>query len=262
LILAAEMKEIGRTDGDVEVILGLVTAVEESWLQEMFPGDFSERRGLVFEESGRRVLQVEERRFRDLVLDEKKRDVEAGEETARVLADAVLEKKCTWPGWSAEAEGILERLEVVRVWEAGVEWPEWSGEAKRLVLEMQCEGCLTWRQANERSALKAILEWLGWERVKRLDRLAPDRIEMPGGRSLKVQYGKGLEPRVSGKIQDLYGLERTPRVGNGQVELTVEILGPNRRPLQVTKDLGSFWRETYPKLKGELARKYPKHEWR
>jgi len=262
LILAAEMKEIGRTDGDMEVILGLVTAVEESWLGEMFPEDFSERSGLVFEENGRKVYQVDEKRFRDLVLEEKKRDVEAGSETAAVLAQAVLEKKCGWPGWSAEAEGLLERLEVVRGWAEQEEWPEWDQEAKRLVLEMQCDGCLTWRQANERSALESIQAWLGTERMKRLEKLAPDKIGMPGGKFLKVQYGKGREPVVSGRIQELYGLEKTPRIGDGKVEVTVEILGPNRRPLQVTRDLGSFWKETYPKLKGELARKYPKHEWR
>jgi ATP-dependent helicase HrpB len=262
LILAAEMKEIGRTDGDVEVILGLVTAVEESWLREMFPEDFSERSGLVFEENGRKVYQVEQKRFRDLVLEEKKRDVEAGSETAAVLAQAVLEKKCVWPGWSAEADGLLERLEVVRGWAAQEEWPEWDEDAKRLVLEMQCEGCLTWRQANERSALKSIQSWLGKERMKRLEKLAPDRIGMPRGKFLKVQYGKGREPVVSGRIQELYGLDKTPRIGDGKVEVTVEILGPNRRPLQVTRDLGSFWRETYPKLKPELARNYPKHEWR
>ena len=262
LILAAEMKEIGRTDGEVEVILGLVTAVEESWLREMFPEDFSEKSGLVFEENGRKVYKVEQKRFRDLVLEEKKRDVEAGSETAAVLAQAVLEKKCAWPGWNAEAEGLLGRLEVVRGWAEQEEWPEWDVEAKRLVLEMQCEGCLTWRQANERSALESIQAWLGKERMKRLEKLAPDRIGMPGGKFLKVQYGKGREPVVSGRIQELYGLEKTPRIGDGKVEVTVEILGPNRRPLQVTRDLGSFWKETYPKLKGELARKYPKHEWR
>lgn len=188
--------------------------------------------------------------------------MEAGSETAAVLAQAVLEKKCAWPGWSAEAEGLLERLEVVKGWAEQEEWPEWDQEAKRLVLEMQCEGCLTWRQANERSALESIQAWLGKERMKRLEKLAPDRIGMPGGKFLKVQYGKGREPMVSGRIQELYGLEKTPRIGDGKVELTVEILGPNRRPLQVTRDLGSFWKETYPKLKPELARKYPKHDWR
>ena len=147
LVVAAEIKEIGRTDGDVEVILALVTAVKEEWLREMFPNDFSKSHGLVFEENGRRVLEAERTSFRGLVLEEKKRDVEAGPETATVLAQSVLQEKCVWPGWNSEAEGLLERL--ARVRESGEEeWPEWNEEAKRLVLESQCEGCVTWRQAN------------------------------------------------------------------------------------------------------------------
>ena len=98
--------------------------------------------------------------------------------------------------------------------------------------------------------------------MRRLEELAPEKVAMPRGKFLKIKYGKGREAMVSGRIQDLYGLNKTPRIGDGKVELTVEILGPNRRPLQVTRDLGSFWKETYPKLKPELARKYPKHEWR
>jgi len=261
LVVAAEIKEIGRTDGDVEVILGLVTAVKEEWLREMFPNDFSESHGLIFEENGRRVLEVERTSFRGLVLEEKKRDVEAGPKTAGVLAQAVLEERCLWPGWNTEAEGLLERL--ARVRECGEEgWPEWDEEAKRMVLENQCEGCVTWRQANEKNALASIREWLGSEKIQKMEKLVPERVEMPGGKSLKIQYGQGRDPVVSGRIQELYGLQKTPSIMGGRVQLTVEILGPNRRPLQVTKDLNSFWKETYPKLKPELARKYPKHEWR
>ena len=97
-----------------------MTAVKEEWLKEMFPGDFSEKSGLIFEENGRRVLQVEQKRFRDLVLEEKKKDVESSPAAAAVLAGAVLEGKCAWPGWSTEADGLLERLEVVRGWSDGV----------------------------------------------------------------------------------------------------------------------------------------------
>ena len=261
LVVAAEIKEIGRTDGDVEVILALVTAVKEEWLREMFPNDFSKSHGLVFEENGRRVLEAERTSFRGLVLEEKKRDVEAGPETATVLAQSVLEEKCVWPGWNSEAEGLLERL--ARVRESGEEeWPEWNEEAKRLVLESQCEGCVTWRQANEKNALVSIRDWLGGGKLRKLEELVPEKVEMPGGKSLKIQYGKGRDPVVSGRIQELYGLEKTPSIMGGRVKLTVEILGPNRRPLQVTQDLNSFWKETYPKLKPELARKYPKHDWR
>ena len=136
------------------------------------------------------------------------------------------------------------------------------GEAKRLVLEVQCEGCLTWRQANENTAVSAIREWLGKERVAQLEALAPERIELPGGKSAKVRYGKGREAVISARIQDLYGLRKLPIIGGGKVVVTVEFLGPNQRPLQVTQDLASFWEKTYPALKPELQRRYPKHLWK
>lgn len=131
-----------------------------------------------------------------------------------------------------------------------------------MVLEAQAEGCLTWRQVNERGALAAIRDWLGQERLKRLEALAPERISLPGGKSAKVKYGKGREAVISAKIQDLYGLQKLPAIGGGQIKVTLEILGPNQRPLQVTQDLSSFWEKTYPALKPELQRNYPKHLWK
>ena len=261
LVVAGELKEIGRTDGEVEVVMGLVTAVEEAWLKEMFPADFTQKQGLDFEENGRKVIRLDQMKFRDLVLEEKKRDAEPGPEAARVLAGAVLEEKCSWPGWSPEAEAFLQRLETVRGWGDG-EWPVWDVAAKRLVLEAQCGGCLTWRQANETTAVSALRAWLGEESTAMLEKMAPERIFLPGGKSAKVKYGKGREAVISAKIQDLYGLKKLPVIGGGKVAVTVEILGPNQRPLQVTQDLSSFWAKTYPALKPELQRRYPKHEWR
>jgi ATP-dependent helicase HrpB len=98
--------------------------------------------------------------------------------------------------------------------------------------------------------------------MARLEALAPERISLPGGKSAKVKYGKGREAVISAKIQDLYGLKKLPVIGGGKVAVTMEILGPNQRPLQVTQDLSSFWEKTYPALKPELQRRYPKHEWR
>ena len=168
LVVAGELKEIGRTDGEVEVILGLVTAVEEGWLREMFPKDFSEKRGLDFEENGRKVVRLDQVKFRDLVLEEKRREAEPGAESAATLARAVLDGRCAWPGWSSEADLLLARLDTVRGWgEEG--WPVWDEGAQRLVLETQCEGCLTWRQANENNALAAIRDWLGKEKTTRLE---------------------------------------------------------------------------------------------
>jgi len=77
-----------------------------------------------------------------------------------------------------------------------------------------------------------------------------------------VTYPETGEPFIAARIQDLYGLEATPCILGGRQPLTVQILGPNFRPVQITRDLAGFWRDTYPKVRQELRRKYPKHEWR
>jgi ATP-dependent helicase HrpB len=89
----------------------------------------------------------------------------------------------------------------------------------------------------------------------------PDRHELPGGRKARLLYKATGQVTMSALIQDLYGVTSAPKLAGGKAEVTVEILAPNRRPIQITKDLNSFWKETYPKIKPELSRRYPKHKW-
>jgi ATP-dependent helicase HrpB len=89
----------------------------------------------------------------------------------------------------------------------------------------------------------------------------PDRIELKSGRRAKVTYSSDGPPTISARIQDLYGT-KSLAIASRRVPVRIEVLAPNNRPVQVTDNLVTFWRETYPKLKQELQRKYPKHEWR
>ena len=75
-------------------------------------------------------------------------------------------------------------------------------------------------------------------------------------------YGGDIPPYFSTRLQDLYDVRQTPRIAMGRVTLTVHLLAPNQRPVQITQDLAGFWRDHYPRVKSELARKYPTHEWR
>ena len=79
---------------------------------------------------------------------------------------------------------------------------------------------------------------------------------------MRLVYSQDGLPRGRARIQELYGLTETPRVAGGRQSLLLEILGPNHGPVQVTDDLGSFWQKTYPELRPQLKRRYPKHEWR
>ena len=85
---------------------------------------------------------------------------------------------------------------------------------------------------------------------------------MPKGRAFKVTYAENAAPTIAVRIQDLYGVEGDLRIAGGRVPVVIQVLAPNHRPIQVTTNLANFWKESYPKIKQELQRKYPKHEWR
>ena len=131
----------------------------------------------------------------------------------------------------------------------------------RLVVADICDGAKSVSDAKGRPVLAALQNWFGPDKKRLIDKYAPARLEMPGGRRAKISYPRGREPYLEAKIQDLFSLKETPRVAAGRVALVVHILAPSMRPVQVTKDLKSFWAESYPKLKPQLARRYPKHKW-
>jgi ATP-dependent helicase HrpB len=95
----------------------------------------------------------------------------------------------------------------------------------------------------------------------RLDRLAPERLPLPSGRAAALEYREDGSIVAAAKLQELFGLGETPRVGPRQVPVVFELLAPNGRPVQTTRDLRSFWERTYPEVRKELRGRYPRHPW-
>jgi ATP-dependent helicase HrpB len=112
------------------------------------------------------------------------------------------------------------------------------------------------------------MSWLSQAQRELLDKHAPERLNLgvtgapPKPRNPKITYEPGNPPYISLRIQELYGVTATPRIAMNRVPVVVHILAPSMRPVQITQDLAGFWRDHYPRIKSELQRKYPKHEWR
>jgi ATP-dependent helicase HrpB len=107
-----------------------------------------------------------------------------------------------------------------------------------------------------------VKSWLSAAQHELLNKHAPERLSLPNGRTPKIIYDAGNPPHIALRIQELYDVNQTPKIALGRVPVVVHILTPGMKPIQVTQDLASFWKEHYPKIKSELARKYPKHLWR
>jgi ATP-dependent helicase HrpB len=107
----------------------------------------------------------------------------------------------------------------------------------------------------------ALLGRLDWKQRARLDELAPTHVEVPSGSRIAVDYSDAAAPVLAVRLQEVFGWTETPRIANGAVPLTLHLLSPAQRPVQVTRDLAGFWRTTYFEVKKDLKGRYPKHYW-
>jgi len=114
---------------------------------------------------------------------------------------------------------------------------------------------------SENELADALRGQLDWSLRQRVDQLAPTRINVPSGMERRIDYAHGQPPVLAVKLQELFGLAETPRIADGRVPLTLHLLSPGGRPLQVTQDLRGFWERTYPEVKKEMKGRYPKHPW-
>ncbi len=260
LLVAAEISEIeGR---DVEVVLSLATAIREEWLDELFPGETRTETVVMFDRAIQRVIVLRRRVFRGLILDERAGGDPPAEAAAERLAEEVLAGNLQLAQWTDAVETWIARVNFVARMAAEAGVPSFGEAERRQVLQQICLGGFSQKEIRDRAVMPILRGVLSPAQQHAVECLAPERIRLPGGRTARVQYPTPGEPFVAAMIQDLYGLHETPRILGGRYPLTLQILGPNFRPVQITRDLAGFWRDVYPKVRQELRRKYPKHKWR
>jgi len=261
LLVVAEVREVEGKDKTVNTLLTLATEIQESWLRELFPGDFESHLRVYYDASSRRVMAEEQVQFRQLIIGVKKVEPPAGE-AARLLAEEVLAGRLVLQEWDHSVEQFIARLDLL-----ARECPELGlppiGEAdRRALVEQICHGSFSYKEIKDKPVKSVVRSWLGARQQELLDKHAPERLTLSNGRTPKVTYVRGQAPHISLRIQELFGVNATPRICMGRVAVVVHILTPGMKPVQITQDLGNFWRDHYPRLKQELQRRYPKHEWR
>jgi ATP-dependent helicase HrpB len=265
LFVTAEVREVesgGARERNLNVVLNLATAVEEEWLRQMFPKDLSETRAVVYDPALHRAVVREERRFRDLVLEERIFGKPSADEAARILAREVLAGRLVLEHWDESVEQWILRVNRLREWMPELELPAIAEADRTVMIEHLCDGAFGYNQIKNRPVLPAVKSWLSRQHQAWVEEYTPERIQLPRGRMVKIVYSAAGAPTIAARIQDLYGIEDALWIANRRVRVRIQVLAPNHRPVQITENLADFWRDTYPKLKQQLQRRYPKHEWR
>ncbi len=261
MLVAAEVREV-ETGGGMRTVLSLASAIEPEWLEEVEEGRVEVRTETGWNSEARAVEQREVRSFEGLVYAQRLLPKTDPAQAAEILVARIEAGELVLGRWDQSVEQWLARARSVAAW-----FPErgllaYTAEELGVVLHEIVSGATRYSQIRERPCLPALQGALSWQDQQFVEQMAPLRLQLSNGHRLKLEYQAGSPPRGRAKIQELYDVRESPAVASGRQKVLLEILGPHSRPLQVTADLASFWQNTYPELKKELRRRYPKHEWR
>jgi len=241
----------------------LAAPISRIVIEEHFAAQIVEERVVEWDDDAERVTARRRARLGSLVLaDDALRDVDPAE-AAGALARALGAGGIDALPWSENARRLRQRLAFLHHVDGG--WPDVSDAA----LAGSIDAWLAPRIVGMRSRADvgrldlgaALLERLTWQQRAGLDDLAPTHITVPSGSRHPVDYSDPAQPVLAVRLQEMFGCAETPRVAGGRVPLTLHLLSPAQRPLQVTRDLAGFWHTSYFDVRREMRGRYPKHDW-
>jgi ATP-dependent helicase HrpB len=258
-IVAADVGGHGR---DSRVFLG--AAVERDALEQHFASQIETVQDVSWDPASRSVRAREVRRLGAVIIEQRRIPDVDPDRIAAAWLDAVRAEGLELLDWSREARRLRERLAFLHA-TAPDDWPDVSDTALLATLD---DWLLPWlggvRNADDLRRIdlsQALLGTVGWERRTVIDDLAPTHVTVPSGSRVPIDYASPASPVLAVRLQELFGLAETPRVAGGRVPLTLHLLSPAHRPVQVTRDLASFWAETYFEVRKDLRGRYPRHYW-
>jgi len=258
--LALERREIEFRGVATMQLSGIVT-LEQQWVEEDLIHQIRTEVVQTTDSSGR-VQESEVRKLGALELGRKHITFTQNENQTQLFVEKVLKGEVALKHWNEEVEKWVQRIATLAHY-----YPEWNipvfdQEARQLVLEQIAHGKQSLRELRNAEVMTHVKDWLSQEQRDALDILFPNFLDRSGRkRPISIDYTQPAQPTIALKIQDLIGWETHPTIGDGRCPLLIEILAPNFRAVQRTRNLPSFWTTSYPEIKKNLQGRYPKHVW-
>jgi ATP-dependent helicase HrpB len=251
--------------GDREARIQLAAPLDPALLERHFGALIEETTRVEWDPRSEAVAARRMRRLGGLVIaDEPLRGVGAEATTAMLAGIRALGLGCL--PWTRDLDQWRARVAFARAHDprGAATWPDVSDRALLASLESWLapwlEGITRREQLARLDLRAALLGLLDWNAQRRLDTVAPTHLAVPSGSRIAIDYSGGV-PTLAVRLQEVFGLVESPRVAEGRVAVTMELLSPARRPVQVTRDLESFWSRGYHEVRKELKGRYPKHYW-
>ena len=254
--------EVAGTAAQGRIVLAAALAGSE--IEARFSDRIESREEVIFDAATGSLRARRQRRLGAIVLADQPLPVVPTEETARILADALVRQGIDRLPWTKALQQWRDRVGFLRR-AHGNEWPDLSDAALAasatdwLVSALAGKTALSALHGDELA--EAVHGLVPWSLRRRLDAEAPTHFCAPSGSVVPIDYAAEEGPKLSIRVQELFGLDRHPTIAAGRVALVVELLSPAQRPVQVTRDLPGFWRGSYGAVKAEMKGRYPRHPW-
>ena len=233
-------------------------------IEARFADKIEDREAVTFDAASASLRARRSRRLGAVVLAEQIKQVTTDANTARILAQGIVGLGLEKLPWTKAALQFRNRVQFLRRAE-GDEWPDLSNEGlarsaadwlELLLADKTARGEISAEQLSD-----AVSVLVAWNLRRRLDAEAPTHFTAPSGSNVPIDYEAEEGPKLSIRVQELFGLAKHPAIAGGRVALVIELLSPAHRPVQVTRDLPGFWRGSYADVKAEMRGRYPKHPW-
>jgi len=265
-IAQAEFLVVADLDaGDREALIRLAAPLPRAALEADLASLIEHRQRFEWDAREQAVVAQDERWLGAIRLGERRLENPDSARVMSALLGGIRELGLDALPWTKEARALRQRLRFVREvdTQSSRPWPDVSDNALLATLDDWLAPWLTHMSRRDHLArldmTGIIAALLDWNQRQRLDEIAPTHLQVPSGSRIPIDYSAA--PTVAVRLQEVFGLSTTPAVGGGRVPLTLQLLSPAQRPVQVTKDLASFWARGYAEVKKELKGRYPKHYW-
>lgn len=259
--LVAAHLDSGEREGRIHLALRASAAQ----LSETLEARIQQQESVQWNAQKQAVDALMERRLGALVLARRPSSNTKPETITLALIEGIRRTGMESLPWSAASRNFQQRVLSLAHWRPGDSWPTMTNEYLENNLEnwlapylQGCSRLIDLRRIDIQAILSGMLSW---PQRQRLDGLSPTHLAVPSGSRIALRYNAGLPPILEVRIQELFGLERTPTVCGGEIPVNLHLLSPARRPIQITQDLAGFWQRTYPEVRKELKGRYPKHAW-
>jgi ATP-dependent helicase HrpB len=263
LVLALDIRERAGAGQARQVSIAIFLPCAPELVQKVFPEESTWREVSEFDERQNRVVREARLMFRELAIASRHATPARDDRraAAEIWADKFASGELSHPGFDEKAGQLVARIAIARKLYPDLEFPQLDADDWRLIYGEACAGRNSLKDIEKVALEPHIGRYLGETLLDFLDRMLPVRKRLPSGRWGRFTYFESRTPELSARLGDFIGLSGTLSLCEGRLPVLFDIQAPNHRTVQKTPDLGSFWKNTYPAVKKELQRRYPRHPW-